>query len=250
MRSFFWALVTLVLIMYMCAIVFCEGIAVYLHNTSELIIDDSVINSIDKNWASLGLAMLTEYKAITGGAPWGSVLEPIQAAGMPYVFIFLLYIAFLVIAVLRLLTGIFVQQAAAAAKQDMERSIQQNIVDLFNRIDDDGSGSITYEELRHNFRKTEVTRYLANLQFTHHDADKIFHLMAMGPDDEVDIHDFIQTLQSFKGHARKIDVALLNGWIKEVAMKLDAFMEYAVAHFEGTGVDTGLEERIRNATNC
>merc|ERR1712008_69354 len=103
----------------------------------------------------------------------------------------------------------------------------------------------------HNFKGKEVSRYLANLQFTHRDADKIFQLMAPGEEnDEVDIHDFIQTLQSFKGNARKIDVVLMQSQVKEVNIKLDIFMEYVAAKFDGTGIDEGLENSIREATTC
>merc|ERR1711865_181610 len=91
-------------------------------------------------------AMLTEFKIVSGGGPWGQVFGTIEASGDIYRVLFLLYIAFFKIAMLKLLTGIFVQHAATAAKVDRERVIHQNISKLFKEIDRDGSGFITRSE--------------------------------------------------------------------------------------------------------
>merc|ERR1712176_1453209 len=114
--------------MYMFAVVFLDGMAQYLIDTPPERIDQIVYDGFLNNWGSLGQAMLTLYGSITGGAPWTTVLPPVKETGEFYFILFLFYIALLAIAMLRLLTGLFVQEAASAAAKDHAQTIQQNII--------------------------------------------------------------------------------------------------------------------------
>merc|ERR1719183_449170 len=98
------------LMMYMCAIVFVQGAAEYLVSTPAHEVPDRVRDEISADWGSLHKAILTEYKAIAGGGPWGNLVHSLWDIGPFYYFFFLLYIAVLVLAVFKLLTGIFVQK--------------------------------------------------------------------------------------------------------------------------------------------
>merc|ERR1719336_3542756 len=104
----------------------------------------------------------------------------------------MLYIALLVIAVLKLLTGIFVQKAVKASAQDQEKTITQNIYDLFYSMDTDNSGSITYSEFRSQIVSNKLGSYLASLQMDSRDTEKLFHILDRSGDDEVDIEEFIE----------------------------------------------------------
>merc|ERR1712125_19214 len=103
LRLFVWAMVTLGLIMYMCAIIFVEGLA--MHITDALYETDAAFEAdVREHWCSVLQAMITEYKSVLGGQPWGVVLESLEIAGPFYYWAFIFYVGLIVIAVLKLLT--------------------------------------------------------------------------------------------------------------------------------------------------
>jgi len=232
LHSFFWAMLTLALIMYMFAIVFLEGIALYLQDTPTDSIDETTRTIIYENWDSIATAMLTEYKSVTGGLPWSHIIQPIEAAGLFYHILFLAYIALLVIAVLRLLTGIFVQHAAAASAQDQVNSIRQNIVELFEAVDKDGSGYISSSEFKNHMREKVANDFLDTMHIDTVDAEKLFQMMDSSGDDRVDIYEFVEGCQRFKGPAKNIDLAMALRRLDKLGQQLKIFMGYVEVHFE------------------
>merc|ERR1712048_1510239 len=122
------ALVTLSLLIYVFAIIFMGGIASYL--SSGVHMDEDVKKVALNNWASLADAAVTLLRSITGGGPWGAIVVPLREANELYHILFLVYIAVLSLAIMKLLTGVFVRHAAAACSLDKERCILNSIKDL------------------------------------------------------------------------------------------------------------------------
>jgi len=250
-------MVTLILIMYMCAIVFVEGIAAHLLATPAAEITDELQASVRDHWSSMPAAILTEYETITGGRPWATVLEPIKAAGGFYHFLFLVYIALLVIAVLRLLTGIFVHHAAMASSRDQESSIEQNLIDLFQQVDQDGSGYITAEEFRVHIKGKIARKCLIALGINPADAEKLFKVLDTSGDGQVDIQEFIHGCKQFRGPSKNIDMAVAIRRLNKLTAHVKLFMEYVEERFDAQS--TGpmntqqkierIGERLKRATS-
>merc|ERR1719487_1045274 len=58
------------------------------------------------------------YMACTGGEDWRAFSEPLKDAGQLYYFTFIFFIAFVSLAVLNMLTGIFTEKAIRVASSD------------------------------------------------------------------------------------------------------------------------------------
>eukprot|EP00931_Biecheleriopsis_adriatica_P008633 TRINITY_DN109782_c0_g1_i1.p1 TRINITY_DN109782_c0_g1~~TRINITY_DN109782_c0_g1_i1.p1 ORF type:complete len:603 (-),score=120.97 TRINITY_DN109782_c0_g1_i1:20-1798(-) len=214
LKSFFWSLVTLALVMYICAIVMVSGVAEYLR-TPAATSDDLRVQAIAlANWGSVWLGMLTLYRSVTGGGPWKDVVEPLERADTFYYAMFLLYIAVLVIGLLKLLTGIFVQHAGAAASLDRDNRIRFAIEQLFHEIDSDDSGMLTMEEFESKLSDPVTVAYFEMLQIDKVDIDELFALTDVNDDKQIDVHEFIEGCQSYKGHAKKLDARYIR---KQVA---------------------------------
>eukprot|EP00928_Gymnodinium_smaydae_P020814 TRINITY_DN18047_c0_g1_i1.p1 TRINITY_DN18047_c0_g1~~TRINITY_DN18047_c0_g1_i1.p1 ORF type:complete len:625 (+),score=91.54 TRINITY_DN18047_c0_g1_i1:58-1932(+) len=225
LQSFFWAMIVLLLLMYICAIVFVQGVSAYILSTPLSLIQDSVKISTMNHWSSMPKAILTEYKAVTGGGPWGVAegpLDALQAAGMVYFMVFLIYISLLAIAVLRLLTGIFVQTAAAASANDKEECIKQNIKDLFASIDSDGSGYVNLEEFLQSTEHEHAKAYLAMLNLNTDDLPSLFRQLDEDHDGLVDIEEFITGCQKLKGFAKNVDMVSLSANVANLNSKLES----------------------------
>merc|ERR1719482_582759 len=64
--------------------------------------------------------MITLYKATTGGQDWGDVSDTLFDCGKFYYCLFLFFIAFIILALLNILTGIFVDRAMKASAEDKD----------------------------------------------------------------------------------------------------------------------------------
>lgn len=132
----------------------------------------------------------------------------------------LLYIGLLTLAVLRLLTGIFTQHAKAAFDQDQEDTVEMKMRELFERIDDDGSGQITQEEFRSHMNSAGAARFMSTLNLHPGDLIKLMHLIDSGDDGMVDINEFITGCRKVKGFAKNIDMIVLGERVQDITAHL------------------------------
>ena len=100
---------------YLCCVISLQGMSEYTDGKSGdfRTIDEQMKSEIVKNWATMGVAILTNYQALKGGFSWDGFVGPARDSGPFHFGVFLVYIALLVVAVMNLLTGMFVQPKAA-----------------------------------------------------------------------------------------------------------------------------------------
>merc|ERR1719162_965577 len=147
-QTFWWGMLTIMLMIYMVAIVILQGVTEFISATPAGQLEADVLEVVRESWGSLGKAVLTQYMAVTGGGPWGKAIAPLWLAGPLYYGVWLLYVAVMAMAILKLLTGIFVQNARQAAATDQAETIRVNIKSLFHDIDEDESGLVSKEEFK------------------------------------------------------------------------------------------------------
>merc|ERR1712100_608086 len=110
--------------------------------------------------------------------------DQLLLAGYTYYVAFLFYITFLAMAVLKLVTGIFVQQSREVniidrdcALQDVlekKSMVEKELEDLFDNFDDDDSGYLEIDEFRNHINDGRIMHYFASLDIDATDADKLF----------------------------------------------------------------------------
>merc|ERR1712183_1053320 len=104
---------------------------------------------------------------------------------------FCVYIAFLAIAMLRVLTGLYVNKASQAAAHDREEGIWDSLRQQFEGIDFDGSGTISKEEFTNHLDSKEASDLFRMLNLDKQHAVTLFQLMDASGDGKVDINEFI-----------------------------------------------------------
>merc|ERR1719316_978019 len=88
-------------------------------------------------FGSVLLSTYSLYKAMSGGADWGDVAQPLEdRISVLFAPFFCIYIAFAVFAVLNVVTGVFVNEAMVMASRDQELVIQEQLSQEGNEIDD------------------------------------------------------------------------------------------------------------------
>jgi len=240
LRSLFWTLCMLAIIMYIFGIIFLQATAGALVDAAadplNTEIDDRVHEELHKHWGSVATSMITLYFAVTGGNDWAALAEPLKSCGLTYYAIFLFYIAFLTFAVLNILTGIFVETAMSFSQSDNEsvtllerenNSYLDMVAAALPLLDVDRSGALSYEEFAQSIETPEVQLFLEKHDMTEHDARILFWRISSDGLQDVAIPDLVHVFARMKGGAKDntMDLQAIQFDLKRFA---SAFSEFSV----------------------
>eukprot|EP00445_Apocalathium_hangoei_P089851 CAMPEP_0204204836 /NCGR_PEP_ID=MMETSP0361-20130328/69914_1 /ASSEMBLY_ACC=CAM_ASM_000343 /TAXON_ID=268821 /ORGANISM="Scrippsiella Hangoei, Strain SHTV-5" /LENGTH=631 /DNA_ID=CAMNT_0051168005 /DNA_START=34 /DNA_END=1929 /DNA_ORIENTATION=+ len=155
--SMFWSFVMLTLVFLLFGLVFAQGCGIYLAEHGEWLRSQHPDTHTEmlSSFGSVQLAMLSLLKTSTGGADWSGYFDSLVLAGSWYGACFILFIGFYHIAVINILTGIFVDNAMKLAvldrddralkmKQDDEE-FREELLELFSEFDTRGTGMVTVD---------------------------------------------------------------------------------------------------------
>merc|ERR1711879_426141 len=131
--------------------------------------------------------MATLFQCISGGVSWGEAALALRYVDWSLELSLYGYIAVSVFAVLNVITGVFCSSAMAAAENDPEliamtlymrwRKSEKQAIELFSFIDKDGSGQITFDEMRKSLQDSSVQGLLSALTIETKDAWTLFQAM-------------------------------------------------------------------------
>merc|ERR1711976_757602 len=125
LKSLLWAIVLLTLVNYVFAIYMTESVTEYRRKgTGRGELTERQEEFFTLYFGSLFTTMYTLFQCITGGANWGYVLDPLVAAHWSYAALMSLFVAFTSLAVLNIVTAVFVESAMQSAQQDADLVIQ------------------------------------------------------------------------------------------------------------------------------
>lgn len=221
LRSLVWALALLFLIMYVFGIVLAQATADYFDGGSIAPCHGGreEEHALCVFYGSLSASIFTLFKSITGGISWHEVVVPLEQLGSLAVSCFVAYIAFTYFAVLNVVTGVFCNSAIETAQRDPELAVHTQIMQkhrcvkyikkLFNKIDDNESGSISLMEFEEVLKDENVEAYFAVLDMNVTDALEMFKLIDTNHSKCVDIDEFVEGCLRLRGSARAIDVERL-----------------------------------------
>lgn len=258
MKSLVWAVLLLAGIFYFFGILFTQAINEFLSRddmycTPDVLDGRDLCYVLSKYWGSIPRSMLTLFEAIAGGCDWGNVSRPLEDVGMFWFLVFLAFIAFCYLAVLNVVTGVFVQSAIENAQHNREWLIQQlmsnkqmyvdTIQDqfrsMFDLFDADRSGTVTVDEFAEHLKDPQVQAYFALLELDTSDAFTLFKLLDEDGSCAVDAEEFVEGCVRLKGGARAIDLAKLNADTKYLGRKVGRIQEFMEARIPKYAVASG-----------
>uniref|UniRef100_A0A7S0AQ50 EF-hand domain-containing protein n=1 Tax=Pyrodinium bahamense TaxID=73915 RepID=A0A7S0AQ50_9DINO len=172
--------------------------------------------------------------SIVGGVSWTDVVRPLEKISLVYRALYAFYIAFVVIGVLNVLTGIFVERACELSGLDRDLVIQTQLKRdetflmemqrIFEEADADGSGSISWEEFKGYLENDRVKAYLSAQQLDAFDARTFFDILNGESGNEMSIEQFIVGCQRLRGQAKSVDLVALLHETRSMSRKLKMFM--------------------------
>lgn len=231
LKSCVWTALLLSVIMYVFGIIFAQM-------ATEYIITHEWPKGYDKEklrfyYGTMPRAVFTLFKAIVGGIDWEMAVLPLSDVSWVLVLLFIFFIAFVNLAVMNVVTGLFLQSALEQAQQDRDHVIQQQLTmknhyiasirKLFEELDTSGDGSITLNEFEDHLGEERMQAFLHTIEIDTADAWTFFKLLDADGGGSVDIDEFVEGCLRLRGNAKSIHVAQMmyeNKWIMDKLVEL------------------------------
>lgn len=132
---------------------------------------------------------------------------------------FVIFITLSSIAVLNIVTGVFVEQTLAAGREDEENIIRDQLAQknsftnelkkFFELADTDKNGFLTWKEFEKDLQNPRVVAQLQNLELNVDEAKGLFKLIDVDGNGSVSIDEFIMGACRVKGTAKAVDVVTI-----------------------------------------
>jgi len=211
-----------------------QGVATFCMKNNECRSEDYTEHL--KYFGSLPRSMYSLYKAMSGGVDWGDPADPLSDLGLPYVACYIFFITFATIAIMNIVTGVFVEVAMAAAQTDRDSLIQDRahrketyleaMRNVFLEIDDNRDGVITLQELEKNIADPRMMGYLEALDLDVSDIKTLHRLCDLDGQGSVDVDEFIGGCSRLKGDASAMDVAMMQSAFHAELSSLRGHMDF------------------------
>lgn len=208
-----------ILIYYIFGLVFLQGATIYIIEHGNQV-QPQLEEEIMQMFGSVAHSMLTLYKVSTGGDDWSACYGVVAAIGPSLGALFLFFITFIQVALMNVITGIFVENAMKLAQPDKDSQIldlrreQHKTVEelrqLCREMDKDNTGTIVEEEFMQSIRTVRFREYLSLLGLNIKDATLFFEILSNankgGP---VAIDDFVDGCIRLQGSATSLDLQII-----------------------------------------
>jgi len=234
-----WALSMLTIMIYIFAVFMTVGVAESLTDTA---LSDKTRSDLRNYYSTLGKTMFTLFAGVMGGADWQDFVIPLREVHWAYELLFCAYVAFTTLALLNVVTGIFVDSALSSAMHDRNTVIQEEMLKegtyvaelkkIFQEADTDGSGVMTQEEMTAYLADKRVKVYMNVLGINTSEATGLFHLLDIDNRGQIDVNEFIMGCLRLKGEAKSIDVATLMYENKKLAVTVTASIQQIISKLE------------------
>lgn len=223
MRSLFWLVILLVIILYVFSLCFTMAATEHArerdHASHQLVLGaaDAIAEAyvaetelVELYFGTVARSLYSCLKALLGGQSWGELMDPLISVGWFYGCVFTLYILFSILALLNIVTGVFVNGALEKSANEREMVAEKEInrrkacIDqlqqIFLEADDDHTGQITLEEFRIHMRDPTVEAYISTLHIDTTNIDELFHLLDKDDSGSITVHEFVANLLELMHH--------------------------------------------------
>jgi len=205
MKSLVWTILLMLLIKYIIGVCLCQLIA-----DRGLENPGAMTQDLVEFYGSLPRAVLSLYQAMTGGVDWNDLSKPLEESISPLMTVgFALYVAFAVLAMMNVVTGVFVESALGSAREDREKEVISSVKKIFQVADHDQSGVLTWGEFSKTLEEPSNLKYFGSLGINASEARGLFGLLDADESGSVSLQEFMQGCLRLRGQAKAIDMATL-----------------------------------------
>jgi len=230
LRPFFWTLVLIFLLVYIVGIYFTQVVLVERAHGS---LPPDVDGIITAKFGNVPQSALSLFQGLTGGIDWNDLAEPIIQYISPWLgLVLILYIAFASLAVLNVITGIFVESAISKADKIREKYKVLTARNLFKELDKSCAGRLSFDDVHNHLSTPKVENYLTNLDIDREDAEFLFDMLDVDSSGFIDVDEFLNGCIRLQGPAKALDLLLVT---RETRSALDRNLDCMTSNHERLG---------------
>lgn len=230
-KAIFFGSIMLIFVVFVWAIVMVELI----HPLNLEIDYDERCPRCKEGFQTVYMASLTLFQQIVAGDSWGAISLPLAEAHpwtSPILFAILMTIS---LGVMNLILAVIVEKAAEARQNDLDRKLQQkdldrerNMVDLAllcDRMDTDGSGALSLEEMLHGYvNERKFYTLMQESGIEKDDLQTMFNVLDSDDSGEVDYVEFCNQL----GKCPKRDPMMLAAMTRYSVMEVRKILQHDI----------------------
>jgi len=193
-----------------------SGVSGKLDDMQQSTSDNTTITALDTKFGSVYRTMASLFEGVSGGNDWGGIAEEMRSVSEELYVCFALYVVFITLGVLNIVTGFFVDgtmQANVNAREEMLKQAQarknamvQLIGELFTRMDANHSGTLSYEELEAHLHEESLQEYFCVLEMQPEEAKDLFSLLDVRNTCEISINEFTNGCLKVMGAPKNLDI--------------------------------------------
>lgn len=226
LRPFLWSLLLLLMIIYIMAISITQIVFGARFDMKDQDAWSSSGKVLEQWWGSLPRSILTLYQSILGGVDWEDVVSPLEINIHPAMSIyFSLYIAFVILCMMNIITGTFVQSALKGAEAERGRDFWQATRAMFDDEDDeDIVAVVTLDQFNELLDDDDFQVQLNLIDISDAEARLLFKLLDPEEADAVPFDKLVANMLRLHKESKFLDIMKLMYLVKGQQRSLDDFV--------------------------
>jgi len=215
---FLYSAIALGLVIYIFSIYFVQTC---LERRVEPGLTPEADEELKERFGSVYVGMYTLYLTISGGVDWGDVkgaLDNVHSWLLGEL-VLIFYIAFVTMALMNVIIGVFLERAMDMAKQEHEAFLVRTAKGLFIAADFDQSGAMTYADFKRALDYVGVQDFFDAVDLEASEAKVLFTLLDASNDGQITAEEFLKGCLRLRGPAKSLDLLKLS---RQVMMRMDA----------------------------
>lgn len=227
LKPFVCTLAFICWMVYMVAVYFTEYTLVYKLDT-ESSKDD--VEAINQYFGTLLTSFYSLFQSITGGVNWADIANLSSRLISPRMqVVFLLYIAFSLLAVMNAVTSVFVESVHRTAQDAQDMYVLSRISDFFIACDVDKSKYITWSEFQ-ELDQEKLKVYLKEMNMDRDEVYSLFYLLDENGEG-ISAEQLLRGCWKLNSNAKALDVMLVSKGIQRLEAEVEkARRELASLH--------------------
>jgi Ca2+-binding EF-hand superfamily protein len=203
--SLVWTVALLTLFTFVFAVFLTQLVADFVRLGRRAAVEEV---ALQRHFGSLQSTMLSLYYASTGGVNWHEIVDPLMYNFSPVIVVSVLcYMFFIIFSLTNVVTGVFVESALRTAEDDKRRQLTHQMTALFAQADDDGDGTVTWDEFEVQLAAPQLQSFLKALDLHVDEARALFQLLDVDDSGEIDADELVQGCLRLHGQAKAIELA-------------------------------------------